>query len=196
MGDAVSLHLQDTQSGTVCHKPRSSFQQTSALCKMADYCFGRLLLAFFLFSYLFAVQQLFPLGIPLGFDASPTCITWGSCPGSQEPPPTAGELLNFVTLCIGKHPCIPKLTPNPPKSLTLNLRKPGWLLAKGDKTQPTTPKPSHLSHLTQVYSHSPQNKCSQEPCTASVVSAAFFLCLVWFLPLDVGQEIPAQMKSN
>lgn len=31
---------------------------------------------------------------------------------------------------------------------------------------------------------------------ASVISAAFFLCLVWVLPLDAGQEIPAQMKSN
>lgn len=86
----------------------------------------------FLFSYLFAVQWLFPLGRSLGFDASPTRITWGSCLGSREPPLTEDKQLN-VALCIGKHPSIPKLTPNPPKSLTLSLIKTGWVLAEGKK---------------------------------------------------------------
>ena len=52
MGDAVSLHLRETESGTVCREPECSFQQTGALSKVPSYCFGRLLLAFFVFLFI------------------------------------------------------------------------------------------------------------------------------------------------
>lgn len=53
MGDAVSLHLQETASGTAHCEPLSFFQQTGASGKIAGYFFDGLLLNFPFFVIIF-----------------------------------------------------------------------------------------------------------------------------------------------